>query len=82
MVYRVDHLDEGAFTPIAGRPGEWMRTLATTAPIAYRRQNGGDYLIPGMQLRSGLDDPHTRGFALHVSHEDAVEAKLYLDAAE
>lgn len=82
VVYRVDSLDEGAFAPIAERLRERMRTLATTAPIAYRQQNGGDYLIPGMQLRAGLGDAHARGFALHVSHEDALEAELNLDAAE
>ncbi len=59
-----------------------MRTLATTAPIANRQRNGGDYLIPGMQLRTGLDDPHRRGFALHVSNEDAEVAEPNLDAAE
>jgi len=82
VVYQVDRLDEGAFAPIAQGLLERMRTLATTAPIAYRQQNGGDYLIPGMQLRAGLGDPHARGFALHVNHEDAVEAELNLDAAE
>ena len=41
-----------------------MRTLATTQPISYRRQNGGDYLIPSMQLRAELGD--AEGFALHV----------------
>jgi NAD(P)H dehydrogenase (quinone) len=44
-----------------------MRTLATTSPIPYRRQNGGDYLIPSMQLRPNLGDPGATGFALHVN---------------
>jgi NAD(P)H dehydrogenase (quinone) len=46
---------------------ERMRTLATTTPIPYRRQNGGDYLIPTMQLSPGLGDPATTGFALHLN---------------
>ena len=66
VVYGVDRLDEAGFTPIAERLRERMRTLATTPPIPYRRQNGGDYLIPSMQLRPGLDDPGATGFALHV----------------
>jgi NAD(P)H dehydrogenase (quinone) len=65
VVYRVDRLDEAAFAPMAERLRERMRTLATTAPIPYRRQNGGDYLIPSMQLRPGLGDDGATGFALH-----------------
>ncbi len=65
VVYRVDRLDESGFEPIAGRLRERMRTLATTPPIPYRKQNGGDYLIPSMQLRPGLEDPGASGFALH-----------------
>ena len=42
-----------------------MRTLATVPPIPYRHQNGGDYLIPSMQLRPGLDDSDATGFAIH-----------------
>ena len=66
VVYRVDRFDEAAFKAVATSLRERMRTLATTAPIPYRRQNGGDYLIPSMQLRPGLGDPRASGFALHV----------------
>jgi NAD(P)H dehydrogenase (quinone) len=65
VVYGVDRLDEGGFEPIAERLRERMRTLATTPPIPYRQQNGGDYLIPSMQLRPELGDPDATGFALH-----------------
>ena len=65
VVYRVDHLEEADFEAIAERLRMRMRTLATTPPIPYRRQNGGDYLIPSMQLRPGLGDPGASGFALH-----------------
>ncbi|QCI67994.1 NAD(P)H-dependent oxidoreductase [Phreatobacter stygius] len=66
VAYRVDRLDEAGFEATAERLRERMRTLATTPPIAYRRQNGGDYLIPSLQLRPGLDDPGVTGFALHL----------------
>ncbi|MHC2333851.1 NAD(P)H-dependent oxidoreductase [Bradyrhizobium sp. USDA 4454] len=66
VVYRVDRLDDAGFAPIAEGLRERMRTLTTTAPIPYRRQNGGDYLIPSMQLRTGLEAPGTSGFALHL----------------
>jgi NAD(P)H dehydrogenase (quinone) len=48
-----------------------MRTLATTTPIPYRQQNGGDYLIPSMQLRAELEEPGATGFALHVNGNGA-----------
>jgi NAD(P)H dehydrogenase (quinone) len=66
VVCRVDRLDQGGFEPIAERLRERMRTLATTPPIPYRKQNGGDYLVPTMQLRPGLEDPGASGFSLHL----------------
>mgnify|MGYP003345315184 CR=1 FL=1 len=40
------------------------RALPRRRQALLRRQNGGDYLIPGMQLRPGLEAPGARGFAL------------------
>jgi len=70
VAYKTDSLDEAGFATLAEQLRARMRTLATTAPIPYRRQNFGDYLIPSTQLRPGLGDPHATGFALHVE-EDA-----------
>jgi NAD(P)H dehydrogenase (quinone) len=67
VAYRVDRLDAAGFEIIAERLRERMCTLATTAPIAYRRQNGGDYLIPSLQLRPELEKAGAAGFALHLS---------------
>jgi NAD(P)H dehydrogenase (quinone) len=67
VVYSADRLNETGFESVAERLRERMRTLATTTPIPYRRQNGGDYLIPTMQLSPGLGDPATTGFALHLN---------------
>lgn len=72
VVYRVDRFGEADFEPVAERLRERMRTLETTRPIPYRQQNGGDYHIPSMQLRSELGDPGAAGFALH---EDRATAK-------
>ena len=72
VVYGVDRLDETGFTPIAERLRDRMRRLATTPPIPYRRQNGGDYLIPSMQLRQELGNPDATGFALHLNGADAA----------
>jgi NAD(P)H dehydrogenase (quinone) len=67
VVYSADRLDERGFKPVADRLRERMRTLATTPPIPYRQQNGGDYVIPTMELRSGLDALNAAGFALHLT---------------
>ena len=67
VAYRVDRLDDKGFEAIAGRLRERMRTLETTPPIPYRRQNGGDYTIPSCQLHPDLGDPAASGFGLHVS---------------
>lgn len=65
VTYSVDRLDEAGFEIVAERLRERMRTLETMHPIPYRRQNGGDYLIPSMQLRPELGGPATGGFGLH-----------------
>lgn len=66
VAYSVDKLDEAGFPPIADALRERMRNFVTTGPMAYRKQNGGDYVIPGMQLRPELGDPGASGFSLHV----------------
>lgn len=66
VAYKVDRLDEAGFEREAERLRERMRGLDTTAPIPYRRQNGGDYLIPSLQLRPELGTPGASGFALHL----------------
>lgn len=65
VVYRTDRLDERRFEAAARSLRERMRTLQTTPPIPYRRQNGGDYHIPSMTLRSDLGAHGASGFALH-----------------
>jgi NAD(P)H dehydrogenase (quinone) len=71
VVYKVDRFDEASFADVAERLRMRMRTLATTTPIPYRQQNGGDYLIPSMQLRAELEEPGATGFALHVNGNGA-----------
>jgi NAD(P)H dehydrogenase (quinone) len=75
VAYRVDRLDPAGFELLTEGLRERMRTLATTPPIAYRRQNGGDYLIPRMQLRAGLEEPGATGFALHVRNGEAAPSE-------
>lgn len=66
VVHRTDRLDAAGFEPVAERLRARMRTLDTTAPLPFRQQNGGDYLIPTMTLRPELGDAGATGFALHL----------------
>lgn len=64
VAHRTNRLDAAGFEALASQLRERMRTLDTTAPIPYRRQNGGDYLIPSMELRPDLE-PGATGFGVH-----------------
>ena len=66
VAYRVDRLDDAGFAVVSAALRERMRTLFLRAPIPYRRQNDGDYLIPSMELKPGLGGPMTSGFGLHL----------------
>jgi NAD(P)H dehydrogenase (quinone) len=72
IAYRVDRLDPAGFGLIAERLRERMRALTTTPPIRYRRQNGGDYVIPSMQLRPDRESADASGFALHLERGEAT----------
>ncbi|HLW26841.1 MAG TPA: NAD(P)H-dependent oxidoreductase [Kiloniellales bacterium] len=78
ILYKADRLDKEGFNQAAKRLRLRMRTLGTTAAIPYRRQNDGDYLIPTMQLRPGLEHPGASGFALHLKSDEAREAEELL----
>jgi NAD(P)H dehydrogenase (quinone) len=70
VVHSADRLNEADFEPIADALRERMRTLATSQPIPYRRQNGGDYLIPSCELRPQLGNVGATGFTLHLNSAD------------
>lgn len=66
VAYRVDRLDQASFEALGEKLRARMRTIATTKPIPYRKQNHGDYRIPSMELRPELSGPDASGFALHL----------------
>lgn len=67
VAYRVDRLDAAGFAVVSAGLRERIRSLATAAPIPFRRQNGGDYHIPRLELCPGLGAPGASGFGLHVN---------------
>ncbi|MFT8797890.1 NAD(P)H-dependent oxidoreductase [Zymomonas mobilis] len=65
VAYRVDRFNEQQFDATAQELRERIKTIESTAPIPYRKQNNGDYIIPEMELKAGLERPNATGFALH-----------------
>ncbi|MBO9556976.1 MAG: NAD(P)H-dependent oxidoreductase [Caulobacter sp.] len=72
VAYRVDRFGPADFEATAEDLRGRMRTLFDVAPIPYRAQNGGDYLIPSMQLKPGLERHAATGFALHLDQGSAA----------
>ena len=66
VAYSADRLQENEFDAVAAPLRGRMREFFTVAPLAYRRQNGGDYSIPQCELHEGLERPGVSGFALHI----------------
>ncbi|KEQ53912.1 NAD(P)H-dependent oxidoreductase [Sphingobium chlorophenolicum] len=62
--YRADRMTPERFENEGEHLRERMRNFFTAEPIPYRMQNGGDYLIPSLQLRAELS-PGIDGFAAH-----------------
>ncbi|WP_394835718.1 NAD(P)H-dependent oxidoreductase [Pendulispora rubella] len=65
VVYSADRLKPEGYTAIEAALEQRLVTLATTEPVAYRVQNHGDYEMPGLALKVGLEGK-TQGFAMHT----------------
>ncbi|KAI1322045.1 Flavodoxin-like protein [Xylariaceae sp. FL0255] len=65
VVYQTDRADGDAFEREAMKLRDRIRNLTVTDPIDFRPQNGGDYEIPTLTLKAGLEDASTSGFSLH-----------------
>jgi NAD(P)H dehydrogenase (quinone) len=66
LVYQADRVKAPDFTLLEKSVRERIRNLSTDTPIPFRSQNGGDYLIPSMTLREGLEPKGATSFALHL----------------
>jgi len=72
VVYRSDGLNAERFAVAQAELRQRMDSLWTQAPIPYRKQNAGDYEVPSMTLKPGLESAGARGFALHLDHRSVV----------
>lgn len=66
VIYRASRIGEAAFRDACATLGKRLDTLDTAAPIPFRRQNAGDYLIPELALRPELEPGHC-GLRIHTA---------------
>lgn len=64
VVYRTGRMDDVRYAQTTAALGERLDRLWQTEPIAFRRQNGGDYVIPALTLRDEIA-PGRTGYAAH-----------------
>ncbi|MFJ3646390.1 NAD(P)H-dependent oxidoreductase [Streptomyces murinus] len=67
VLYGAGRMSSEDFAAAAERWRERLLSLEETEPVPYRTQNGGDYEIPVVRLRAGLEKPGRSGFALHLA---------------
>ena len=65
LVHRTGRTDATRFEALCKALGERLDSLSSTPPIAFRRQNFGDYEIPALTLRDDVA-PGRSGFGAHV----------------
>ena len=66
LLYRVDKINEDTFISATAALATRLDGLFTEAPIPFRRQNFGDYHIPALTLKDGLESEGISGLALHL----------------
>lgn len=64
--YGSDRMTAEEYRDVAKAWEQRLLTLESTEPIAFRRQNSGDYEIPSLCLKEGLEPAGRTGFGLHV----------------
>ncbi|KAA6098068.1 MULTISPECIES: NAD(P)H-dependent oxidoreductase [unclassified Pantoea] len=66
VLYRVQKSAQERFDSWCTALAQRLDRLAQDQPIAFRRQNGGEYVIPALTLREDLAEGE-RGFGVHVA---------------
>ncbi|MFI2780726.1 NAD(P)H-dependent oxidoreductase [Streptomyces sp. ALB3] len=66
VLYGTDRMAVEDYPDVAKAWEQRLLTLESTEPIAFRRQNCGDYEMPSLRLREGLEPAGRTGFGLHM----------------
>lgn len=73
VVYQSGRMDAERLARTQAELAQRLDTLATTAPLPFRTQNGGDYDIPALSLRADLA-PGQQGLGVHLRAPDEAQA--------
>lgn len=65
VIYRTGRIDTDGYAEVRRALADRLDTFWTAPPIPFRRQNGGDYLIPELSLRPDIL-PGQTGFGVHT----------------
>ncbi|MDX3088057.1 NAD(P)H-dependent oxidoreductase [Streptomyces sp. ME02-6978a] len=66
VLHGADRMTDEEYADAAKAWERRLLTLESTEPIPFRPQNFGDYEIPSLQLKEGLEPAGRTGFGLHV----------------
>lgn len=66
ITYKVGKASEKEFNDSINTFLNILDNIDTVEPIAFRRQNFGDYEIPSLQLKEGLEQLNETGFDIHI----------------
>lgn len=67
-LYRIDKATEKTFKDACKVVEERLENIETDEPIPYRMQNYGDYEIPSLALKEGLEKEGQAGFHMHIKN--------------
>ncbi|MEU3370565.1 NAD(P)H-dependent oxidoreductase [Streptomyces sp. NPDC006660] len=66
VLFGTDRMTAQDYPDVAKAWEQRLLTLESTGPVAFRQQNGGDYELPSLRLKEGLEPAGVSGFGLHV----------------
>ncbi|WLQ32019.1 NAD(P)H-dependent oxidoreductase [Streptomyces castrisilvae] len=66
VLYGTDRMTADDYPEAAEAWERRLLALEATEPIPFRRQNSGDYEIPSLHLKEGVEPAGRTGFGLHV----------------
>ena len=67
VIYQTDGRKEEGFKEAVDEVIERFDNFDSVKPINYRKQNFGDYEIPSLRLKEGLEQPGETGYSIHIS---------------
>lgn len=67
ITYKTDRAGEQEFNDSLNSFLNKLDNIDTIKPIAYRKQNFGDYEYPSLELKEGLEQPNESGLSIHIA---------------